>query len=55
MLHTGRRGRELELTVNGQHDEVLQRLHTLAPEAVTTEALTLEEVFLVAASGATAR
>ncbi|HVE86970.1 MAG TPA: ABC transporter ATP-binding protein [Myxococcales bacterium] len=55
VLHAGTRGRELELTVNGQHEQVLQRLHALSPEAVTTEALTLEEVFLVAAGGGTAR
>jgi len=52
VLHAGRRGRELELTVNGQHDQVLQRLQALGPEALTTEALSLEEVFLVTAGRA---
>ena len=54
-LHTARRGRELEVTVNGQHSEVMQRLQALAPEALSTEALTLEEIFLVAAGGAASR
>ncbi len=52
VLHTGRRGRELELTVNGQHDQVLEQLRALAPEDISTEALTLEEVFVVAAGAA---
>jgi len=43
-----RDGRELELTVNGHSDEIIQRLKALAPEAVTTEALTLEEIFVAA-------
>jgi ABC-2 type transport system ATP-binding protein len=55
VLHTQRRGRELELTVNGGHDEVLRQVQALSPEAVTSEALTLEEVFLVAARDGAAR
>jgi ABC-2 type transport system ATP-binding protein len=43
-----RDGRELELTVNGHADEVLQRLKTLTPEEITTETLTLEEIFVAA-------
>ena len=43
-----REGRELELTVNGHSEEVLQRLRALAPEELTTEALTLEEIFVAA-------
>jgi ABC-2 type transport system ATP-binding protein len=43
-----REGRELELTVNGHSEEILQRLHALAPEELTTEALTLEEIFVAA-------
>jgi hypothetical protein len=38
----------LELTVNGHSDEVLRRLQSLSPEAITTEALTLEEIFVAA-------
>ena len=49
VLRTSLRGRELELTVNGEYEQVLHRLQALAPEAIATEALTLEEVFLVAA------
>src|SRR5271156_588043 len=41
--HIRREGRELELTVNGGSDAVLQQLQRLNPEALTTEALTLEE------------
>ncbi len=43
-----REGRELELTVNGHSEEVLQRLKSLGPEELTTEALTLEEIFVAA-------
>ena len=44
--HVRREGRELELTVNGHSEEILQRLRALAPEELTTEALTLEEIFV---------
>ena len=43
-----REGRELELTVNGHSEEILQRLRSLAPEELTTESLTLEEIFVAA-------
>ncbi len=43
-----REGRELELTVNGHSEEVLKRLQALSPEAITTETLTLEEIFVAA-------
>jgi len=46
--HIRREGRELELTVNGGSDAVLQQLQRLNPEALTTEALTLEEIFVAA-------
>jgi ABC-2 type transport system ATP-binding protein len=46
--HIRREGRELELTVNGHSDEVLRRLQSLSPEELTTEALTLEEIFVAA-------
>jgi ABC-2 type transport system ATP-binding protein len=41
-----RRGRELELLVNGNAAEVMGRLQACSPEALTTEALTLEEIFV---------
>jgi ABC-2 type transport system ATP-binding protein len=41
-----RQGRELELTVNGNSEEVLAQLRTLGPEEIRTEALTLEEIFV---------
>jgi ABC-2 type transport system ATP-binding protein len=43
-----RDGRELELTVNGHAEEVMQRLKMLKPEEITTETLTLEEIFVAA-------
>ncbi len=46
--HVRREGRELELLVNGESEKVLHRLQALRPEAVTTEALTLEEIFVAA-------
>jgi hypothetical protein len=47
-LHIRREGRELELTVNGHSEEILRRLQSLGPEELTTEALTLEEIFVAA-------
>ena len=41
-----RRGREIEVVVDGNADEVLGRLRARSPEALTTEALTLEEIFV---------
>jgi ABC-2 type transport system ATP-binding protein len=41
-----RRDRELELIVNGNAGEVLERLRARAPESLTTEALSLEEIFV---------
>jgi len=44
VLH--RRGREYEVLVNGNCAEVMDRLRVRAPEALSTEALTLEEIFV---------
>ena len=41
-----RRGREIEVLVNGNASEVLDRLRARSPETLTTEALTLEEIFV---------
>ena len=41
-----RRGRDIEVLVNGNADEVLDRLRARSPETLTTEALTLEEIFV---------
>jgi ABC-2 type transport system ATP-binding protein len=38
--------RELELIVNGNAGEVLEHLRARAPESLTTEALSLEEIFV---------
>src|SRR2546423_417164 len=45
-LHVRREGRELELIVNGGGPELLQRLEAHHPEALSKEALTLEEIFV---------
>jgi ABC-type multidrug transport system ATPase subunit len=44
-LRVRREGRELELIVNGAGPELLERLRQHNPETLTTEALTLEEIF----------
>lgn len=41
-----RRGRELEVVVNGSAADVMARLKARAPESLTTESLTLEEIFV---------
>ena len=45
-LRVRRDGRELELIVNGGGPELLERLRLHSPESLTSEALTLEEVFV---------
>src|SRR5579859_4467434 len=47
-LRVRREGRELELIVNGAGPELLERLRQHNPETLTTEALTLEEIFVAA-------
>jgi len=47
-LRVRREGRELELIVNGSGPELLERLRALSPEALSTESLTLEEIFVAA-------
>jgi ABC-2 type transport system ATP-binding protein len=41
-----RRGREVEVMVNGNAADVMARLQALSPESLTSEALTLEEIFV---------
>ena len=41
-----RRGRDVEVLVNGNAGEVIDRLRARSPETLTTEALTLEEIFV---------
>jgi ABC-2 type transport system ATP-binding protein len=41
-----RTGREIEIVANGDADDVIERLRAHAPEAVTLESLTLEEIFV---------
>ena len=40
------RGRELEVVVNGNSADVMARLKARSPESLTTESLTLEEIFV---------
>jgi ABC-2 type transport system ATP-binding protein len=40
------RGREYEVLVNGNAGDVLSRLQSRSPEALTTESLSLEEIFV---------
>lgn len=40
------RGRELEVVVNGNSADVIARLKARSPESLTTESLTLEEIFV---------
>ncbi len=39
-------GREIEVVANGDSDAVIERLRAHAPEVVTVESLTLEEIFV---------
>jgi ABC-2 type transport system ATP-binding protein len=41
-------GRELEIMVNGDSPQVLEQLKSLGPEAISQEALSLEEIFVTA-------
>jgi len=44
LLH--RRGREVEVVVNGNAADVMARLRAQSPETISTESLTLEEIFV---------
>lgn len=46
VLHMRRNGRELEIIANGGSAEIVDQLRRLSPESLTSEALTLEEVFV---------
>jgi len=50
-LQQRRQGRELELVVNGAGPELLERLRKHNPESLTTESLTLEEIFVAVLQG----
>ena len=41
-----RHGRDMEIVAGGNSSEILERLRARSPEALTTEALTLEEIFV---------
>jgi ABC-2 type transport system ATP-binding protein len=46
-LHVRRAGREVDVIVNGSGPDLLERLREHDPEALSTEALTLEDIFVV--------
>jgi ABC-2 type transport system ATP-binding protein len=48
------RGRELEVVVNGNSADVVARLKARSPESLTTESLTLEEIFVATLQPGTA-
>ena len=54
-LRVRREGRELELIVNGSGPQLLETLRLHQPEALTTEALALEEIFVAALKSQEAR
>jgi len=41
-----RRGRDVEVIVSGNPSDVLDRLRARSPEAISTESLSLEEIFV---------
>jgi ABC-type multidrug transport system ATPase subunit len=45
-LQVRRNGRELELVANGEGPEIMEMLRGFSPESLTSEALSLEEVFV---------
>lgn len=45
-LHLKRNGRELELIANGEGQQIVEQLRALTPESLSSEGLTLEEVFV---------
>lgn len=51
VLKQSRKGREVELITNGATEEVLAGLQRFKPEDITAEALSLEEIFVVADQG----
>jgi len=49
-INVRRNGRELELLANGNSDELLERLQALSPDDLSTESLSLEEIFVASNS-----
>jgi ABC-2 type transport system ATP-binding protein len=46
-LHARRSGREMEILVNGNSEQLLERLRARQPEDLHCDSLTLEEIFIV--------
>jgi ABC-2 type transport system ATP-binding protein len=49
-INIRREGRELDFTANGNGDELLSRLRSVAPEDIRCESLSLEEIFVASKS-----
>ncbi len=47
VLNERRLGREVELVANGASEKIVQQLQAFSPESVSTESLTLEDIFMV--------
>ena len=47
VLDLRRSGRDLEIVANGASEQILEQLRAHSPESVSTEALTLEDIFMV--------
>lgn len=46
VLQQRRSGRDIEIIANGASDQIMERLRLHSPETLTTEGLTLEEIFM---------
>ena len=47
ILSSRQMGRDLEIVANGATDQIIEKIRTYRPESVSTEALALEEIFMV--------
>lgn len=47
ILSSRQMGRDLEIVANGAADQIIEKIRTHRPESVSTEALALEEIFMV--------
>jgi ABC-2 type transport system ATP-binding protein len=47
ILNSRSSGRDFEIVANGASEQIIERLRAYSPESVSTEALTLEDIFMV--------
>ena len=47
ILSSRQMGRDLEIVANGATDQIVEKIRSYRPESVSTEALALEEIFMV--------